>query len=69
MPSADYDLASTALGHKPRAKKALKEMHIREMHDGSYHVMRHHGDRPVKEGSAADLDQVHDAIEEHMGGD
>jgi hypothetical protein len=70
----EHELAKHALSHerkKSEKKKALKEMHVKELHDGTYHIMKHHGhpEQPPTEGSAQDLDQVHDAMEEHLGAD
>lgn len=68
----EHELAKHALSHerkKSEKKKHLKEMHVKELHDGTYHIMKHHGHPEMQptEGSAQDLDQVHDALEEHMG--
>jgi hypothetical protein len=73
----EHEMAMSALSHKPRKSthKPLKAMHIKELHDGTYHVEKHHGHdedgmpvKPTEEGSATDLDGVHDHLEEHMGG-
>jgi hypothetical protein len=50
--------------HQPRPRKHL---HVHELHDGSYHVERDHGEGPMETGSANDLDEVHDALEEMLG--
>jgi hypothetical protein len=66
----DHEMAKHALAHESgsKAKKHLKEMHIRELHDGTHHVAMHDGKGgPPKEASASDLDHVHDLMEEHMG--
>lgn len=62
------------MGNKKKGFKPLKEMHVKELHDGTYHVAMHHGrdqygmeHKPPTEGSAQDLDGVHDHLEEHMG--
>jgi len=74
----EYGMAAHALAHMPKAKaahKALKEFHAKELHDGTYHIEKHHGHdehgmpvKPAEEGSATDLDGVHDHLEEHFGG-
>lgn len=67
----EHTLAAHALAHKPvktEAKKTLKEFHAKEVHDGSYHTAKHDGKGAIKEGSAKNLDEVHDQMEEHMGG-
>ena len=68
MDHSAHSFASHALAHEKAKHKLLKELHVRELHDGSYHIVRHHGDgHPVTEHSAKDLDHVHDHLEEHMG--
>lgn len=65
-----HELATHGLAHEKakELKKHLKEMHVRELHDGTHHVALHHGKgSPPTEHSAADLDQVHDLLEQHMG--
>ncbi len=74
----EHEMAASALAHhaKPKmAHKILKEFHAKELHDGTYHIQKHHGHdqygvevKPAEEGSATDLDGVHDHLEEHMGG-
>ena len=64
-------LSALEKGSKRHAPpKPLKEFHAKEQSDGKYHVMRHSGkpNEPAQEHSAADLDEVHDAMEEHLGG-
>ena len=67
----EHELAKHALSHehKKSKMKALKEMHVKELHDGSYHMKKMSGKpgEEPEEGSAKDLDEVHDAMEEHMG--
>ena len=55
---------------KHPSAKPLKEFRAKEQTDGKYHVTRHSGkpNEPAQEHTAADLDQVHDALEEHLGG-
>ena len=60
------ELAGHALAHGHATQKPRKEMHVRELHDGSYHIMRHHGEA-MTEHSAPTLDHVHDHLEEHFG--
>lgn len=78
----NVEMASATLGHhkpggaKTAAKpkiKPLKEFHAKELHDGSFHIEKHHGYdqhmmpvKPSETGSAPDLDGVHDALHEHM---
>lgn len=74
----DYTgMAAQVLSSKPTKKtphKPLKEFHAKELHDGTYMHRKMHGkdqyDMPVKpdEEGSGDLDAVHDAMEEHMGG-
>lgn len=65
----EYELAAHGLANmkKKMTRKHLKEMHIKELHDGSYHHTAHDGKGGMKEGSAKDLDEAHDALEAHMG--
>jgi hypothetical protein len=74
----DLDTAFHALthreAHKPRSvevakeePRVLKELHIRKLHDGSLHHTLHHENGMREEGSTHDLDDVHDALEEHFG--
>src|SRR5580658_2325434 len=68
----DHELAAHALAHKTPKKatpKPMKEFHAKEVHDGTFHITKHSGKpgEEPKEGSATDMDQVHDALEEHMG--
>lgn len=57
-------------GSKKRpAPKHLKEFHAKEQSDGKYHVVRHSG-KPTEsahESTAADMNEVHAALEDHMG--
>ena len=74
-----YGTAASHLGSKSGAKpkgvvRPMKDMHIKELHDGTYHVERHHGHdhmgmpvHPPHTGSAADVDGIHDHVEEHFG--
>ena len=77
---AQVEMAEHVLGlgtPKPAAKpkiKPMKEFHVRELHDGTYHIEKGHGRdhmgmdvKPHEEASASDLDGVHDHLEEHMG--
>ena len=57
-------------GSKPKVKaKHLKEFHAKEQSDGKYHVVRSSGkpNEPTQENSAADMNEVHQALEDHMG--
>lgn len=69
----DHSTAAHGLGHKSKAKekpapkKHLKEFHAKELHDGTFHTAAHDGKGGVQEGSAPDVDSVHDALEAHMG--
>jgi hypothetical protein len=72
---ADLESAYHTLTH-PRRKveeptkerHAVRRFHVDELHDGSYHVEKDHGVGPPETGSATDLDEVHDHLEEMMGG-
>jgi len=57
-------------GAEHEEQKPLKEFHAKELHDGTYHVMKHHGDvmKPPTEGSAQHLEELHDHLEEHFCG-
>lgn len=48
--------------HRPR-----KHFHVHELHDGTYHVEKDHGEGEMESASADDLDGVHDHLEEMMG--
>jgi hypothetical protein len=52
---------------KPKEHPATRHFHVDELHDGTYHVEKDHGTGMPETGSAADLDEVHDALEEMMG--
>lgn len=58
-------------GMEHEEMKPMKEMHVKALHDGSYHMMMHHGDpmKPPMEASSPDLEGVHDKMEEHLGSD
>jgi hypothetical protein len=72
---AEHALGSKSSGNKTAKKpQPMKEFHVKQLHDGTYHIQKHHGNgtdmmpvKPVEEGSAHDLDGVHDHLEEHMG--
>lgn len=73
---SEFELAGHALAHGPvkgvsakagQANKPLRQMHVRELHDGSYHVARHHAEGHITEHGAPTLDHVHDHMEEHFG--
>lgn len=71
MELAGHALAHGAKGEKaPKPPKPMKEMHIKELHDKTYHVAMHSGKmgEPPKEGSAKDMDGVHDHVHEHFTG-
>jgi hypothetical protein len=63
---ASHDSArdSEEYDHQPRPRK---HFHAHELHDGSYHVEKDHGEGPMETGSANDLDEAHDALEEMLG--
>ncbi len=48
---------------------AIKEFHVKRLHDGTFHHVLHDGMNEPQEGSAADLDGVHAALHEHFGDD
>ena len=52
-----------------KAPKHLKEFSAKEQHDGKYHVKRHSGNpaESAQEHTAADMNEVHAALEDHMG--
>ena len=57
-------------GTKKRSvPKPLKEFHAKEQSDGKYHVVRHSGkpSEPAQESTAENMNQVQQALEEHMG--
>jgi hypothetical protein len=66
-----HEMATHGLAHgkHKEPKKHLKKFMAEELHDGTYAHEKHHGvpgEMPER-GSAKDLDEVHDAMEEHMG--
>lgn len=81
----EMELAGHALAHGPvkgvsgkagQHNKPLRHMHIKELHDGTYHVVKgitNHGPNPTgaipqdEEGSAPSVDHIHDHVEEHFG--
>ena len=72
---AAMGLAHDALSHEtekekePEMPKHLKEIHIKELHTGGFHVTKHSGrpgDEPTVHG-AANTDALHEHIEDHMG--
>jgi hypothetical protein len=72
----DLDSALHTFAH-PHAKgrearkqdepRVLKELHIKQLHDGTFYHTLHHENGLREEGSTGDLDSVHDALEEHFG--
>jgi hypothetical protein len=59
-------------GSKPKVKaKPLKEFHAKEQNDGKYHVVTHSGkpNDPTQENTANTLDEVHQALEQHLAPD
>lgn len=62
------DVAASHLGGMDHEKmKPMKEFHVKELHDGSYHVAMHHGDGHMTEGSAPTLVHAHAHMDHHMG--
>ena len=64
------ELAHHALTHKGAAhgkSKPMREMHVKEMHSGGFHVMRHDGQGGMSEHAAPSIDAVHDHVHEHFG--
>jgi hypothetical protein len=59
----------TGTKKKPKVKP-LKEFHAKEQHDGKYIVRRSSGkpNDPDQEHTADDMAAVHQALEDHMGG-
>ena len=66
------------LAHRPKPPKKVKDMrkhgiaetHIVHHHDGTHHITHHHV-HPAMEASthgANDLEELHDHLEEHLGG-
>ena len=65
----DYGSAvAHRLAPKKPVSKPTKSMHVEELHDGTYHIMKNHGNGQSEKGSASDLDDAHDVLEEHFGG-
>lgn len=66
-------LASSALAHEPEKDKApalpvhLKEMHIKQLHTGGFHVQKHDGKGGMTEHGAPDNDSVVGHFMDHMG--
>ena len=52
---------------EPKERPTVRHFHVDELHDGTYHVEKDHGVGPPETGSATDLDEVHDHLEEMMG--
>jgi hypothetical protein len=51
----------------PQQHEEKKEFHVTRLHDGSFHHVQRDGIEPDKEGSAQDLDGVHEALHQHFG--
>ncbi len=45
----------------------LKEFHVKRLHDGTFSHVLHDGTGPGREGSTPDLNDIHDALEQHFG--
>lgn len=56
-----------AHAHKKPIRKHLKTFHVKELHDGTFSHEMTDGKGGTQSGSAPDLDQVHDALQAHMG--
>ena len=72
----DLQSALHTLTHPQRPQRKVEEhehqpptkhFHVHELHDGTYHVEKDHGEGRMETGSAQDLDEVHDHLEEMMG--
>jgi hypothetical protein len=75
MGVAAAHLGNEPMGNKQKGFKPLKEMHVKELHDGTYHVAMHHGRdhhgmelKPPTEGSAQNIDGVHEHLHGHFAG-
>ena len=69
--SDDAQVVKRALTHVAAQKepeKPKREMHVKEMHSGGYHVVRHDGEGNTTEHAVPDVDGVHDHIHEHFSG-
>lgn len=53
--------------HKKHAGHGIKHTHIEHHHDGSHTVTQQHEDGTNTSSAKADLDQVHDHLENTMG--
>jgi hypothetical protein len=53
-----------AKDEKKSEHEEKKEFHVTRLHDGTFHHVLHDGMERDKEGSTADLDDVHDRLEE-----
>ena len=72
----DLASASHTFAHPPRRQveeqkeeehRPRKHFHVHELHDGTYHLEKDHGEGEMQQASANDLDEVHDHLEEMMG--
>jgi len=52
---------------KKHAGHGVKETHIVHHHDGSHTMTQHHDDGRVMSAAKADLDDVHDHLEDTVG--
>lgn len=67
------------LAHKPKPPKKVQdlrkhgiaEIHIKNNHDGTHHITHHHvdGRRESSTHSAQNLEELHDHLEHHLGGE
>jgi hypothetical protein len=73
----DLESAFHTLTHHPKKaekrdseehERPRKHFHAHELHDKTYHIEKDHGEGEMETASAGDLDEVHDALEEHFGG-
>ena len=53
--------------HKKHAGHGYVETHIKHHHDGSHTVKHLHEDGTSKEHAKANLDGVHDSLQDHLG--
>lgn len=66
----DAELARRALiqgERKQQPDKPKREMHVRELHSGGYHIVRRDEEGNTTEHATPNVDGLHDQVHEHFG--